>query len=180
GTGGGDLVEGNIIGLDAGGTTGLNNFQNLGVGSNVPNVTVGGTAAGAGNVISGNNGDGVEMGSAANTGDVVEGNFIGTDINGQQPTANQQYGVVIVGPASGNTIGDVTAGAGNAIAFNRRAGVVVFNGASTGNSIRGNSIHDNGGLGIDLGLNGVTLNDSAGHVGPNNYQNFPVLTSVTL
>src|SRR5262249_55085223 len=74
---------------------------------------------------------------------------------------------------------------GNVIAFNSIVGVAVFDGSSTGNSIRGNSIHDNGGLGIDLSGNfpnpdGVTLNDSAGHVGPNNYQDFPVLSSVSL
>jgi hypothetical protein len=90
----------------------------------------------------------------------------------------------------------------NTIAFNGGPGVAVghrsiASGASnstldapvaTGNSIRGNAIYSNGTGGIDLGgtfnfntfltaWNGVTLNDSAGHVGPNNFQNFPVLTS---
>lgn len=51
----------------------------------------------------------------------------------------------------------------------------------TGNSIRGNSIFSNGELGIDLGfLNGVTFNDLGDvDAGPNNLQNFPVLTSVS-
>ncbi|HEV8062133.1 MAG TPA: Ig-like domain repeat protein, partial [Gemmataceae bacterium] len=49
---------------------------------------------------------------------------------------------------------------------------------ATGNSIRGNSIHDNAGLGIDLGGSGVPVpNDSHGHSGPNNFQNFPMLIS---
>jgi hypothetical protein len=183
GPGTGDVVEGNIVGLDAGGTTALNNFQNIGVWVESPNVTVGGSAAGAGNVISGN-GDGVLLATAAATGDVVQGNYIGTDVSGTHAAANL-YGVVIDAGASGNTIGDATAGAGNVIAFNSLVGVAVFHGPSTGNSIRGNSIHDNGGLGIDLSgtfpnPDGVTPNDSAGHVGPNNYQNFPVLTGVTL
>jgi hypothetical protein len=242
GTGGADFVEGNIIGLDAGGTTALNNFQLVGVGSNVPNVTVGGSATGAGNVISGNS-MGVEMGTAANTGDVVEGNYIGTDISGTHAAANGKgvailasasgstiggttaaarnvisgntidgveisgagvtnnmvegnyigtdvtgnanlgnvNGVVIAGAASGNTIGDVTPGAGNVIAFSNRAGVVVQNASTTGNSIRGNAIHDNGGLGIDLNNDGVTPNDAQdADSGPNNLQNFPVLTSVSI
>ena len=34
-------------------------------------------------------------------------------------------------------------------------------------------------MGIDLGGDGVTLNNSAGHTGPNDYQNFPVITGVT-
>src|SRR5262249_57883931 len=110
GPGNGDFVEGNIIGLDAGGTTALNNFQNVGVSSGMPSVTIGGTAAGARNVISGNNGDGVQMGTAGNTGDLVEGNFIGTDINGTQPTANPPYGVGNVGPRTRQQSGAGRAG----------------------------------------------------------------------
>ena len=51
--------------------------------------------------------------------------------------------------------------------------------AGTGNAIRLNSIFSNTGLGIDLGGDGVTLNNSAGHTGPNDYENFPVITAVT-
>jgi hypothetical protein len=44
--------------------------------------------------------------------------------------------------------------------------------------VLGNSIFGNTKLGIDLGAaDGVTANDSAGHTGPNNFQDFPVLTS---
>ena len=32
---------------------------------------------------------------------------------------------------------------------------------------------------LDLGGDGVTLNDSMGHDGPNQYQNFPVLSSAS-
>ncbi len=49
--------------------------------------------------------------------------------------------------------------------------------AGTGNEIRLNSIFSSTGLGIDLGGDGVTLNNSVGHTGPNDYQNFPVITS---
>ena len=49
---------------------------------------------------------------------------------------------------------------------------------SSNNRITGNSIHDNGGLGIDLGSDGVTLNDVGdGDAGPNNLQNYPVLSA---
>jgi hypothetical protein len=47
-------------------------------------------------------------------------------------------------------------------------------------TIRVNSIHDNGGLGIDLAPAGVTPNDAGdGDLGANVLQNFPIVTSVT-
>jgi hypothetical protein len=75
----------------------------------------------------------------------------------------------------------------NTIAGNTGPGVWLpaFQGEyATGIRVQGNSIYDNDGLGIDLGgvyplpgPDGVTLNDSAGHTGPNHFQNFPVLLS---
>jgi hypothetical protein len=102
-----------------------------------------------------------------------------------------------------NLIGGETAGDGNTVAFNGTAGVAVFGNpvslageANTGNAILGNSIFQNGRtsvstlIGIDLSTlfpfprdDGVTPNDSQGHGAandPNNFQNFPVITSVML
>jgi len=57
-------------------------------------------------------------------------------------------------------------------------GIQVYSG--TGNMISANSIFNNGALGIVLGTNGAVTPNDAGDVdtGPNNLQNFPVLTSV--
>ena len=90
---------------------------------------------------------------------------------------NSGAGILITNGAASNTVGGTAAGAGNTIAFSGKAGVALTGTGTIGDAIRANSIHDNGGLGIDLGNNGVTLNDSAGHIGPNNFEDFPVLTS---
>ena len=53
-----------------------------------------------------------------------------------------------------------------------------FTGALTGNAIRGNSIFSNGGIGIDLGGDGVTANDALdADNGPNQRQNYPIVVS---
>ena len=86
----------------------------------------------------------------------------------------------IVYGSSNNTVGGTAAGAGNTIAFNGGAGVVVGSNSgdqAVGNAILSNSIYGNGALGIDLGDDGVTLNTPGGpHSGPNDLQNFPVLS----
>src|SRR2546428_629900 len=88
----------------------------------------------------------------------IKGNFSGTDTTGTSALANSS-GIVLTG--SNCVIGGTATGAGNTIAFNATDGVLVSSGAieATGNSIRGNSIHDNGSgaadLGIDLSPNGI-------------------------
>ncbi len=173
-----NLVQGNFIGTKANGTQALgNSFDGItekGGGSN----TIGGTAAGAGNVISGNNG-GMEIDSF-NGMNLVQGNRIGTDVTGAAALGNLEGGVFIFD--SNNTIGGTASGAGNVIAFNGGAGVEVRGKTqtTTGNPIRQNFIYDNTGMGIDLDPAGVTQNDQGdGDAGPNNLQNFPVLTSAS-
>ena len=106
---------------------------------------------------------------------LVQGNFIGTDVTGKSGLANRGGIRILVG-AVNNTIGGTQTGAGNTIAFNGFDGVEVT--TDTGNAILRNSIFANDFLGIDVGPNGVTLNDPGdGDTGGNNLQNFPVLTS---
>ena len=182
-------IQGNFIGTDRTGTVALGNGgPSVGVGVGlrsygglVSNNLIGGTAPGAGNLISGNAEFGISIENATNN--TVQGNLIGTDVTGTAALPNGNTGVRIQN--SGNTIGGAETSAGNRIAYNRGDGVLIDSG--TGNAVLGNSIYANSGgnpttsLGIDLssGNDGVTPNDTGdGDAGPNNVQNFPVLTSV--
>jgi hypothetical protein len=166
-------VLGNYIGTDAAGTAALAN--GTGVFISGLNDTLGGTAAGARNLISGN-GTGVGIGGTSNQ---VLGNYIGTNAAGTGPLGNSSDGVSILG-GQNDTIGGTAAGAGNTIAFNGGNGIAISLEGGTGNAILRNSIFSNAGLGIDLGADGVTPNDPGDDdTGPNNLQNFPALHVAT-
>jgi titin len=176
----GNVVQGNYIGTDITGTVALGNvFEGVSVRGGSSNNVIGGTVAGAGNLISGNNGYGVTIAEMGTTGNLVQGNYIGTDVTGTLPLGNSDNGVIIATGAMDNLIGGTARGAGNVIAFNSVNGIVLAGDAGTGNAISSNSIHSNSDLGIDLGWDGVTLHDLFDlDSGANHLQNSPILTMV--
>ncbi|HLL76958.1 MAG TPA: LamG-like jellyroll fold domain-containing protein, partial [Pyrinomonadaceae bacterium] len=176
----GNLIRNNYLGTNAAGTSAVPNVSaGISIGFDSGN-TIGGTNAAARNVISGNGGDGVKINGAGADSNVVSGNYIGTKSDGTTALANTVAGVRIAISAANNTVGGTGAGAGNVIAFNGNDGVYVGPDAGTGNAVRANSIFSNGALGIDIGPDGITANDAGDpDTGPNNLQNFPVLSAVT-
>jgi titin len=177
----GNQIQGNYVGTDITGSAALAN-QLGGIYLYAPTNFIGGTAIGAGNLISGNLADGLSIGDPGTVGNVVQGNFIGTQADGVSPLGNQWHNLELLNSASNNIIGGVAAGAGNRIAFAqtpRYAGVRIRDGCA-GNLVRGNAIFSNAGLGIDLGTNGVNPNHT-GDVpgGANRLQNYPVLSSAS-
>jgi parallel beta-helix repeat protein len=171
-------VSGNYVGLDAAGTAAV--AQPIGIYvRGAPNNTIGGTASDAGNVVSGNTQIGVYLVDPGATGNLVQGNTIGLDRTGTVAIPNGFRGVEITTNASNNTIGGAAAVARNVIASNASDGVRINTG--TGNAISRNSIYANGGLGINLATDAVTLNDSGDpDAGANDLFNFPVITSAIL
>ena len=98
------------IGLDAGGSLDLGNTGD-GINLNgVSGTTVGGIAAGARNVISGNNNVGLRITGAAATGNVVRGNFIGINAAGSAAVGQHEQRHHHPDQRTGNTIGGTAAG----------------------------------------------------------------------
>jgi hypothetical protein len=160
----GNDVLGNQIGTDV---TGLVDRGNSGSGvgiTDAPGNTVGGTAAGARNVISGNT-RGVEIQSAGATGNLVQGNFIGTDLAGTAEVANSSDGVVITSAAS-NTIGGTSAAARNIISGNASDGIFITGSTATGNLVQGNfigtDVNGTAALGNGGGISGTGINIRSG------------------
>ena len=128
-------VEGNLIGLGADGETAVGNGSyGIYVNQSAQNVQIGGTTAAARNVIS-SNGAGLWIDSSP-TNIVVEGNYIGTDAKGTQPSGNGSVGIETASP--GTTIGGTTVGAGNLISGNTGIGLVLVD--ATGVVVQGNKI----------------------------------------
>src|SRR6266851_401151 len=196
-------VTGNYIGVNSAGTGALGN---QGAGVEIDGAV--GTFLGfkVVNVIGGN-AIGIVLDNGAQDNSVVN-NFIGVGADGVTPVGNLGQGVALHSsgttgelPVQENAIGGTAPGTGNIIAFNGKAGVAVFgkplagNGTpNTGNQILGNSIFGNGTssptteVGIDLVANttfptddGPTPNSPGGtHVGPNDLQNFPIITGAAV
>jgi CSLREA domain-containing protein len=172
----GVVIQGNTLGTDAVGSTGLGGSVGIDTGNGPQNITIGGGAPGAGNLISGVS-TGIFLGDgAANV--IIQGNKIGTDSTGTRAILNSANGIDIRVPGAGSVIGGTLPGQSNTIAFNCGHGVSI--GATQWAMLR-NSIHSNGGLGISFGSGTPTPNDSGdGDTGPNNLQNYPVITSAPI
>lgn len=170
-----NIVEGNLIGTDVTGTNALpNGGWGIGIWSGAYKNVIGGATPGARNVISGNTGAGygIAIGSASNN--VVEGNYVGTDISGEMAVPNLFAGVALESGSVGNTIGGSAAGTGNIIDYNY-IGVAIYDPDTTNNPIRGNSIFNNSWVGIDL--DGFPGNHAGFEAGPDDWQNYPVITN---
>jgi len=176
-TGGGNFIEGNFVGTDPTGTLALGNqVDGVRIAFSPDNV-IGGPTAAARNVISVNGDAAINIISGGN---FVQGNFIGTQADGVSPLGNAGS-VAMSGDfgASNNTIGGVAPGEANVIAFGASYGIGGDGGSGAGNTFRGNSIHDNGGLGIDLMYDHPSFNDPQdADTGFNGKQNFPIVRSV--
>ncbi|MEM8908707.1 MAG: T9SS type A sorting domain-containing protein, partial [Bacteroidota bacterium] len=167
-------IEGNFIGTDVTGTVALGNGDS-GIVSvfNNGKVDIGGSAAGAGNVISGNVGFGIGSVLSDGSNSLIQGNKIGTDVTGTENLGNGDAGILLMACAN-FSIGGADAGSANTIAFNNNSGIVLsddvifLSGVESANIlIQQNSLFDNLDFGILYSGNQTPVAT-------------PVLTNVTL
>jgi hypothetical protein len=147
----GNVVQGNYIGTNATGTAPVGNVYGAAMRFGPRNNTIGGTVITARNIISGNTSnccgttrDGVLIDSTNLVGDtrnnLVQGNYIGTDVTGTAAIANGMHGVELAYGTQGNTVGGTAVGARNVISGNTQFGVGIFNPNTNGNYVQGNHI----------------------------------------
>ena len=167
----GNTIQGNFVGVNAAGTSALpNGVSGIGLSVGASGNLIGGTAAGAGNLCSANNNAGIYLIDAGTSGNQIQGNFIGTDVNGTSPLPNVFEGIYME-RASSNTIGGASSGSGNLISGNNWTGIWVTNASWNtfqhnlfGTKIDGVSALPNGRAGIDcdIGAHNNTIGGPAG------------------
>lgn len=171
--GGGAVIQGNVIGLNALQNQALPNQTYGGIGIVTSANRIGGSAVGEGNVVAGND-SGVTL-YEGSSGNRIEGNFLGVNAT-LSATFGNGYANVMIYDGSDNVIGGTAAGAGNVISGSYAAGIFQYLGLR--NAILGNRIYGNGRLDIEQLPLGPAPNDAgdADH-GPNEGQNWPALTA---
>jgi titin len=136
-------ISGNYIGTNAAGTAALGNKSpGVDVVSNATANVIGGTAPGAGNVITANSYRQISLFDAGTTGNVIAGNFIGLNAAGLAAlpaTLNPGPGIQILAGAHDNTIGG-TIGGRNFICGSTGSGITISGLGTNANVIVGNSI----------------------------------------
>lgn len=136
-----NVISGNHIGTDLGGSVGLGNgLDGIFIGLGAQNNTIGGDEPAERNVLSGNNWDGVAIHGTGTMSNTASGNYIGVAANGVYSCANGLHGVYIYGGAQDNLVGGNTAGERNAISGNSVNGVLIYGDDTTGNVVSGNCI----------------------------------------
>jgi hypothetical protein len=155
----GVVVRDNLIGTDSAGAADLGNAK---AGIQIENAS-GNTILGdslAAQVISGNL-VGIEIDGQASTQNVIQGNLIGTDKSGTADRGNSNEGILLEG-ASGNTVGGTTSAARNVISANLW-GIRLDGSAASGNLIEGNDVGTDSSGTTALGneINGIIVSNSA-------------------
>lgn len=101
------------------------------------NNTIGGSTEDARNIISSNDGVGIEIGGKGNS---VLGNYIGTDPSGTESRPNRMEGIWIAPGGQDNIIGGSSPAERNLISGNALFGLAISGSGATGNVVKGNYI----------------------------------------
>ena len=161
-----NIIYGNLIGPDVTGklTLGGQPFGGIDIANGAHDNTIGGTNTGQGNIISGNQSDGIALFGAGTTDNLVIGNMIGVNINGSplpniRGSAGGGHGILVTDGAHRSVIQQ------NNISYNEAEGI--FNGLGANEThIEANIISFNGSEGVKVegaGCSGIEITQNSIH-----------------
>lgn len=153
--------KGNKIGTDRTGTKKLPNNYGIAIDNASGNI-IGGLGSQDKNIISGNLTSGVVINGTSSANNIITGNYIGTDISGNDSVPNG-CGIILAG-ARNTSIGGSNAGSGNIISGNYQAGIVMNGSGTRNNFVEGNYIGTNkDGNNFISNHTGVMLKSNSNH-----------------
>ncbi len=135
-----NIIKGNFIGVNINAVTvsdTISNYYGIAISDSYNNI-IGGSSLVERNIISGNTDGGISILGSFATNNTIKGNFIGTNINGNDSIPNGN-GILISG-SSNNIIGGSTYGEKNVISGNHLAGIAMAYYGTRNNIIKGNYI----------------------------------------
>jgi hypothetical protein len=165
-----NTIDNNYIGINASGTAIPNGETGLAI-YNGPNNTIGSSSAGISQYISGNAREGIYI-EYTNGTKIEASNYIGVGSDNITPRGNLLSGIMLNGTTG-------TAVRPALVANNGGAGIALVGSSAIGNEFQPRSVYANGGLAIDLGNDGHTWNGAHTPPGPNNWMQYPVITSAS-
>jgi hypothetical protein len=132
-------IEANAIGMRITDGVVIANTHGLGIRDGAHHNMIGGATESAGNVISGNRGNGITITDEAYR-NVIMGNLIGPDLSGVAGPGNGGNGLLLSEGSYGNQIGGLTIAERNYICGNGSDGVRMLGSGTSYNLLVGNSI----------------------------------------
>jgi CSLREA domain-containing protein len=137
-------VFGNYIGVNVSGTAAVPNGEDgvrivLGAADTTLGAATPNPGTSGGNVISGNNGDGVHIEGTTTSGTIIQGNIIGLKASGDAAVKNVSRGIAIVA-APGTRIGGTTVPQRNVISGNGGTAVIAVTPGADNTVVQGNYV----------------------------------------
>jgi VCBS repeat protein len=159
-----NLLINNYIGTNAAGTGSVGNSAGVSISGSNSNV-LGGSNSTHRNLISGNSGTGIEIAGSDGNGssNLIQGNYIGTNIAGTSAISNGDDGIFLGTP--NNTVGGTTTATRNLISGNQLTGVDIQFSSASANKVQGNYIGTNiAGTSAISNEFGIFIADSANNI----------------
>lgn len=163
-----NTIIGNLIGTNYNGISAIPNQWGIRIYNSADNVIGGdlgvkGNKSYEGNIVSGNNGNGIWIEGEGATGNWITGNYIGLAADGITPLPNEEFGVKIR-ETSGNTIGGMGLLDGNVISGNVKHGILIeYDVSGNGNEVYRNKIGTDytGNIAVPNQQSGVVILESS-------------------
>lgn len=161
----GNRVTGNKIGTKVTGNAALPNGGE-GIVIQSSGNQIGGNSVALRNVISGNGKTGITISGVAASNNVIEGNVIGTSVNGNVAIPNTTDGILVINASNTRIGSSTTTATRNVISGNGGSGVTFTQAGTTGGLVVGNfiGVASNGTTPLGNTLNGVSLTSGATNV----------------